>query len=327
MDKYRGQAVLITGGLGFIGSNLAIRLVEAGARVTVVDSMDPTCGGNLFNIDPVRQEIDLQQGDIRDAALIRRLVRGQAFIFNLAGHVSHRQSMDDPFNDLQLNAVAPLSVLTACKDVNREARIVYAGTRQAYGRPQTLPLTEAHPIHPIDINGVNKFAGEWYHMVFYRAYGMPCTSLRMVNTFGPRQLVKHARQGFAGWFIRQAIDGGEIQIFGDGQQLRGFNYVDDVSDALLAAGVSDNVVGDVFNLSGQEPFTLETYTRTLIGIARSGSYRIVPFPPENKAIDIGSVYSDSAKFRAATGWTPKTSLPRGLEQTIDFYRQHREHYW
>ncbi len=327
MVDYRSQKVLITGGLGFIGSTLAIRLAESGAEVTILDSLDPTCGANYFNIEPVRKDLEVIEGNSCDLDLVRRLVRGKAYVFNLAGHVSHIESMQDPFSDLQMNAVAPLTVLEACKHENRDARIVYAGTRQAYGRPESLPLAETHLLKPIDINGVNKMAGEWYHMVYHRAYGIRASSLRLVNTFGPRQLVKHARQGFAGLFIRQAIEGSEIQIFGDGQQIRGFNYVDDVVSALMIAASNERAYGDYFNLGGESPFTLEAFVKLLLKIAGRGSYRIVPFPPDKKPIDIGDVYTSYAKFKFATGWVPQVCLEEGLARTVDYYERFRPHYW
>jgi len=327
MDEYRAKEVLITGGLGFIGSNLAIRLVEAGASVTILDSLDPTCGANYFNIDPIRQDAAVIEGDSSDFALVRRLVRGKSHIFNLAGHVSHIESMQDPFSDLQMNTIGPLTVLEACKQENRDARIVYAGTRQAYGRPERLPLDETQVLKPVDVNGVNKMAGEWYHIVYHQAYGIPAASLRLINTYGPRQLVKHARQGFVGWFIKQAIEGVEIQIFGDGQQLRGFNYVDDVVDALLIAGTHSCVSGGYFNLGGLESMTLEAFVQLLLRVTGRGSYRIVPFPADKKAIDIGSVYTSFAKFNSATGWTPRVPLEEGLARAVDYYQRFRAHYW
>ncbi|PYS51360.1 MAG: NAD-dependent epimerase [Acidobacteria bacterium] len=327
MDEYRGQKVLITGGLGFIGSNLAIRLVQTGASVTILDSLHPTCGANYFNIEPIRKDVEVIEGNGCDLTLVRRLVRGKGYIFNLAGHVSHIESMEDPFADLQMNVVAPLTVLEASRHDNREVRIVYSGTRQAYGRPESLPLMETQVLKPVDINGVNKMAGEWYHMVYHRAYGIRSISLRLVNTYGPRQLVRHARQGFVGWFIKQAIEGAEIQVFGDGQQVRGFNYVDDVVDALLIAGANDSIKGDYFNLGGIDPIPLETFVKVLLRITGRGSYRKVPFPPEKRAIDIGSVYSSFAKFNSVTGWTPHVSLEDGLARTVDYYRRNRAHYW
>jgi UDP-glucose 4-epimerase len=327
MDDYRRQKVLVTGGLGFIGSNLAIRLTELGASVTIVDNLDPTCGANRFNIEPVRNDVEVVEGDTCDLELMRRLVKGCSYIFNLAGHVSHTESMEDPFSDLRMNALGPLTVLEACKLQNRDARVVYAGTRQSYGRPDVLPLVENLVLKPADVNGVNKMAGEWYHMVYAQAYGMGCVSLRLVNTYGPRQLVKHARQGFIGWFIKLAIDGKELQLFGDGQQIRGFNHVDDVVKALLIAGASPDLSGDYFNLGGFQPITLENLVKLLLKTTGSGSYRIVPFPEDKKSIDVGSVYTSWMKFHFATGWEPSISLEEGLAGTVEYYRRHREHYW
>ncbi len=327
MDTYRGQSVLITGGLGFIGSNLAIRLVKLGASVSIVDSLHPTCGANYFNIDPIRKDVEVIEGDCCDLELMRKLVQKMSTIFNLAGHVSHIDSMHDPFNDLRGNCTAPITVLEACKHENRDVRIIYAGTRQTYGRPEELPLVETQRLKPIDVNGVNKMAGEWYHMVYHLVYGMPTVSLRLGNTYGPRQLVKHAKQGFTGWFVKQAIDGEEIQVFGNGQQLRGFTYVDDAVEAFLIAGGNDKTRGDYFNIGGQRPFTLEDFVQLLLKLTGRGSYRIVPFPEETKAIDIGSVYSSWAKFNFATGWAPQIGLEEGLQRTVQYYQRHRSHYW
>jgi UDP-glucose 4-epimerase len=327
MDVYRGEKILITGGLGFIGSNLAIRLVESGASVTIVDSLYPTCGGNYFNVEGIRNDVEIIEGDAANLTLIRKLVRDKKYIFNLAGHVSHIESMEDPFSDLHMNALAPLAVLEACRHENRAAHIVYAGTRQAYGRPESLPLVETQVLKPVDVNGVSKMAGESFHIVYSQAHGLFSVSLRLVNTFGPRQLVKHSRQGFVGWFIRQAIDGEEIQLFGDGQQLRGFNYIDDVIDALLIAGTSEQLRGDYFNLGGGRPVTLEAFVQLLLRITGRGTYRIVPFPSEKKAIDIGSVYTSAAKFNAVTGWKLRVTLEEGLSRTVEYYRRHRAHYW
>jgi UDP-glucose 4-epimerase len=327
MDAFRGQQVLITGGLGFIGSNLAMRLIESGACVTIVDSLDPTCGGNRFNIEPIRNEAVLVEGDCCDSELMLRLVRGKTHIFNLAGHVSHLDSMKDPFSDLRMNTVAPLTILEACKHANRDARIVYAGTRQCYGPSETLPLVETQMLKPIDVNGVNKMSGERLHIVYCLVYGMPAVSLRFVNTYGPRQDVHDARQGFAGWFIQQAIEGREIQIYGTGQQLRDLNYVGDVVEALLLAGASEKTTGGCFNLGGTTPVTLERYVQAVIAATGKGSYRIVPFPDDSKKIDIGSVYSSFGKFHSATGWMPRISLEEGLVRTIEYYRKHQAHYW
>jgi len=327
MDDYRGKKVLITGGLGFIGSNLAIRLVQLGASVVILDNLDPTGGGNRFNIEPIKKDVEVVIGDTCDAGQMERIVRGRSHIFNLAGHVSHIESMQDPFSDLRMNTIGPLTVLEACKKENRETRVVYAGTRQTYGRADVVPVVESLVLKPVDVNGVNKMAGEWYHMVYHGAYGIPTVSLRMVNTYGPRQLMKHSRQGFIGWFIRLAIDDEEIPLFGDGQQFRGFNHVDDAVEALLVAGSSDKVVGDYFNLGGMKPHTLESLVQTLLPITGTGSYRMVPFPDDKKAIDIGSAFSSSMKFHSATGWEPRISLEAGLKTTVEYYRLHKTHYW
>jgi UDP-glucose 4-epimerase len=323
---YTGRRVLITGGLGFIGSNLARRLVELDAEVVLVDSLVPHYGGNLFNIAGIENRVRVNVADIRDPNSMRYLVQGQDYIFNLAGQVSHLDSMTDPETDLDINCRAQLTLLEACRLHNPGVKIVFAGTRQQYGKPDYLPLDEKHLIHPTDVNGINKMAGEWYHIVYNNVYGVRATSLRMTNTYGPRQYMRDARQGFIGWFIRQVVENKEIAIYEPGTQIRDFNYVDDAVDAFLRAGAFDEANGEVYNLGG-EPISLIDLTRLLIGIAGTGSYRLIPFPPERKAIDIGDVYSSYAKIQAALGWEPRIPLAEGLARTVEYYRANGAQYW
>jgi len=325
--EFRAKRVMITGGLGFIGSNLARRLVKLGADVLLVDSLIPGYGGNLFNTHGIEDKVRLNIADIRDEHSMRYLVRDQDYIFNLAGQVSHLDSMADPFTDLEINVRAQLSLLEACRHNNPAVKIVFASTRQIYGVPDYLPLDERHLLHPTDVNGINKMAGEWYHIVYNNVYGLRAVSLRLTNTYGPGQLMKHNRQGFIGWFIRQVIDGQEIQIFGDGEQRRDLNFVDDVVDAFLLAAVSEDSNGHIYNLGSDHPISLKRLAELLIEIAGQGSYRLVPFPPERKRIDVGDVYSAYFHIRDHLGWRPAVPLREGLARTIEYYRQHREHYW
>jgi len=327
LNRFNSKNVMITGGLGFIGSTLARRLVHLGAQVLLVDSLIPDYGGNMFNIHDIRERVRVNIADIRDEHGIRHLVRGQDFIFNLAGQVSHIDSMTDPFTDLEINVRAQLSLLEACRHHNPDVKIVFASTRQIYGKPDYLPVDENHLLHPPDVNGVHKMAGEWYHIVFHRAYGLKTVSLRLTNTYGPGQLMKHNRQGFIGWFVRQITRGEEIQIFGDGRQRRDLNFVGDVVDALLRAGAADNSVGQIYNLGSDEPISLKLLVELMIEVAGQGSYRLVPFPEARKKIDIGDVYSSYRRIYQHLGWQPVTPLREGLAQTFEFYRQFGEHYW
>lgn len=323
---FSGRPVLITGGLGFIGSNLAHRLVELGAEVTLVDALFPECGGNPFNIAGIEDRVKVHIVDIQDEAAMGRLVRGQDFIFNLAGRVSHLDSMHNPYADLESNARGHLSLLEACRRHNPEAKIVYTGTRQVYGRPRYLPVDEFHPPDPVDINGVNKLAGEWYHIVYHRVYGLRTVSLRLTNTYGPRMRVRDSRQTFIGWWIRQVVEGRELEIFGDGHQIRDFNYVDDVVEALLLAAASPVSDGQIYNLGG-EPISLLDLARLLTEVNGGGEYRLVPFPPERNRIDIGDYWGNYTKIRTALGWEPKIPLREGLARTLAYYREYREQYW
>ena len=318
---YVGRPVMITGGLGFIGSNLARQLVALGAEVLLVDSLIPDYGGNLYNIRGIEDRVRVNVADVRDESSMDYLVRGRSVIFNLAGQVSHIDSMRDPYTDLEINCRSQLSILEACRRHNPGVKVVFAGTRQVYGKPDTLPVDERHLIRPTDVNGINKAAGENYHLLYNNVFGIRACSLRLTNVYGPRQLVKHNRQGFIGWFIRLAVEGREIQIYGDGSQLRDFVYVDDAADAFLRAGASDACNGEAFNVSGELPISHRDLAALLISLAGSGSVRLVEWPPEKKAIDVGSFYADSRKFRAAVDWAPQMPITEGLSRTIAFYRE------
>jgi len=327
LDFYRKRTTLITGGLGFIGSNLARRLVDLGANVTLVDSLIPDYGGNRFNLAGYADRLHINIADVRDPYSMRALVQGQEVLFNLAGQVSHIDSMTDPIADLEINARAQLSILEACRHENPAIKVVYAGTRQQYGKPHYLPLDENHLQHPTDVNGVNKLAGEWYHIVYHNAYGLRTSSLRLTNTYGPRQLMRHNRQGFIGWFVRLAVEGKPIQLYGDGQQQRDLTFVDDVVDAFLRVGAQDAANGQVYNLGGLHPISLYDLAHLIVELAGQGSVATVPWPEDRKKIDIGDVYSSYAKIEAALGWQPQTTLRSGLQQTIAYYQQHGQHYW
>ncbi len=326
-SAFSGRRVLITGGLGFIGSNLARRLVALDARVLLVDSLIPEYGGNLFNIAGIEDRVRVNIADVRDEHGMDYLVRDQDVIFNLAGQVSHLDSMQDPYTDLEINCRSQLSILEACRENNPEVKVVYASTRQFYGRPRYLPVDEAHPLEPVDINGVHKLAGEWYHLIYHRTYGARTTSLRMTNVYGPRMRVKDARQTFIGWWLRQMVEGQELQVFGSGQQRRDLNYVDDVVEALLLVAADPAAEGQAYNLGSDESISLLELAQLLVDINGGGSYRLVPFPPERQRIDIGDFVGDYGRIRQALGWQPQVSLRDGLARTLAYYHQYKEHYW
>ena len=325
-EFYRGRRVMITGGLGFIGSNLAHRLVDLDADVLLVDSLIPDYGGNLFNIDGITDRVHVNVADIRQQTTMNYLVRDRDVIFNLAGQVSHIDSMRDPYTDLEINCRSQLTILEACRYNNPGVKLVFAGTRQVYGHPQTLPVDESHLVRPTDVNGINKAAGEYYHLVYNNVFGVRACVLRLTNVYGPRQLIKHNRQGFIAWFIRLAIENKTIQIYGDGSQLRDFVFVDDAADAFLRAGATEACNGEVFNVGGSRAVSHRELTALLLDVAGSGSVAYVDWPPEKKAIDIGDFYADSSRFTRTTGWTPTVSLRDGLGRTVAFFRRHFDRY-
>jgi len=323
-DRFRGRRVLITGGLGFIGSSLARRLVELGADVTVVDTLFPNYGGNMFNLGEHRDRLRVNISDMRNHFSLRQMVDGMDLIFNLAGQTSHLDSMHDPTTDLEINCAAHLALLETCRQQNPGARIVFASTRQIYGVPEYLPVDEAHPLRPTDINGINKLAGESYHLLYGRIYGMGAVALRLTNTYGPRMRVKDARQTFLGVWVRRALEGEPFEVWG-GEQLRDFTYVDDVVEAFLLAALTPELDGGAYNLSGEPVVSLRQLAEMLVQ-ACDAAYEVKAFPEERRRIDIGDYYADDSRFRALTGWTPKVALDEGLRRTLDYYRQHLAHY-
>jgi UDP-glucose 4-epimerase len=322
---FRGKRVLITGGLGFIGSNLARRLVALGAKVTILDSLIPEYGGNRRNLRGLERKVDINLADVRDRHALPEFLRGQHFLFNLAGQTSHMDSMTDPETDLEINCRAQLTLLEACRKHNPKIRVVFASTRQIYGRPDYLPVDEKHPLRPVDVNGINKLAGEEYHLLYSQVHGIASTVLRLTNTIGPRMRVKDARQTFVGVWIRQILEGKPIEVWG-GDQLRDFTYVDDAVDAFLVSAISPEAVGGVFNLGGVGQVSLRELAETLVAVAGEGGYVVKKFPAERKKIDIGDYYSDGRLIAAKLGWKPQTTIKQALAKTVAYYRKELPHY-
>lgn len=324
-NLYFKKSILITGGLGFIGSNLAHKLVELGAHVTLVDSLIPEYGGNLFNIDGLEDKLHINIADVRDEHSMRYLVQGQDYLFNLAGQTSHMDSMHDPLTDLEINAKAQLFILEACRKFNPAIKIVFASTRQVYGKPDYLPVDEKHRLSPVDINGVNKLAGEWYHLLYNQVYGIRTSVLRLTNTIGPRMRVKDARQTFLGIWIKLLIEGKPFEVWG-GEQLRDFTYVDDAVNAFLITAAEDKSIGKIFNLGGDCAISLKQLADLLIEANGSGKYIIREFQAERKVIDIGSFYADFGAIRSLLEWKPETELKEALFRTLEYYKKNLDKY-
>ena len=325
-SSFKDKNILITGGLGFIGSSLARQLTRLNAIVTIVDSLIPQYGGNLFNIHDIKDCISVNITDVRDPHAMTYLIQEKDFLFNLAGQTSHADSMVDPKTDLEINASAQLSILEACRKHNPNIKIIFASTRQIYGKPQYLPVDEQHPIIPVDVNGINKQAGESYHLLYQKIYGIPTCALRLTNTYGPGMRIKDARQTFLGVWIHNLIQGLPIKVFGDGQQVRDFNYIDDVVEAMLTAAIAPEADGEVFNLGNTEYINLKDLAELMIEIYGKGHYEIAPFPPDRKIIDIGDYYGRFDKIKGKLRWSPCVSLREGLKKTLEYYAQYGKHY-
>ena len=318
-ELFRNKKVIITGGLGFIGSNLTKKLVELGAKVTLVDSLIPEYGGSMFNIHGLEDKVWLNISDVRDHYSMEYLIQGQDYLFNLAGQTSHIDSMKNPKTDLDINCTSQLSILEACRNQNSSIKVVFASTRQIYGKPDYLPVNEDHPLRPVDVNGINKMAGEWYHILYNNVYGIGTCVLRLTNTYGPRMRIKDARQTFVGIWIKLILQNKPFEVWG-GCQLRDFTYINDCVDALLLAACNDETNGQVFNLGGACVVSLKDLADLLVDVNGGGSYSIHEFPAERKKIDIVDYYSDFSKFEKAVGWRPQIDLREGLTRTLEFFK-------
>jgi nucleoside-diphosphate-sugar epimerase len=319
VKELQGLRCVITGGMGFIGSNLARTAASRGACVTVLDNLLKGCGGRREHIDGASGAITVIEGDARDGERLQTLVRDCDVVFALAGKVSHIESMQDPDEDLQHNLRTAVATLEAARRANPAARIVFASTRQVYGVPQYLPVDERHPVAPVDVNGINKLAAEEYHKLYAKIHGIRTVCLRLTNTYGPRQLIAHSRQGFTGWFVRLALEDRALTLYGDGTQRRDFLYVDDAVEALIRTALADAPAGSVFNVAGAEVVSLADVARKMCAISGRGHVELVPFPEERRAIDIGDFYADGSRLTELLDWRPAVQLDEGLRKTFAYY--------
>jgi UDP-glucose 4-epimerase len=326
-NAFKGTKVLITGGLGFIGSSLAIQLVASGAAVTLVDAMIPLYGGNLFNIEPIKDQVNVNFGDICDRHAMDWLVRDQDYVFHLAGQVSHVLSLTDPYPDIEYNIKGTVVLMEALRHFNPRARVVFTGTRGQYGAVVRLPVCENAPMNPKGIYEISNLTAEKIIQVYHDIHGIHSVLLRLTNIYGPRAQMKHSHYGVVNWFVRQALDDACIKIFGDGQIKRDLLYIDDCVEALLMCACSARAGGEVLNVGVDRPITFLKLAKTLIRVSGTGRWEFAPFTAEREVQEPGDFYSDIDKIRAMVGWEPRTNLEDGLRQTAEYYRAHRVHYW
>jgi len=327
LQAYQGKKIIITGGLGFIGSSIAIKLAGIAREITLVDSLIPEYGGNVFNIEPVKDKVKINIADVRDEASMNALVKDKDFMFNMAGTLSHIDSMTNPYLDLEINCRSQLTILEACRKNNLDIKIVYAGTRGEYGKIKYSPVDELHPLIPTDVNGINKIAGEFYHILYNDVYGIRATSLRLTNTFGPRHQMKHSKQGYLNWFLRLAMDDQEITIYDEGKPKRDFTYIDDVVSAFIIACASDEANGHVYNIGSGRGVSIFESAQAVINAAKSGRIKHVVYPADKKAIEIGDYTADYSKFKNQFGWDTEISFEEGLNRSYEYYREYKQNYW
>jgi UDP-glucose 4-epimerase len=327
LGTFRGRQVLITGGLGFLGSNLAIALVGLGAQVTLLDAMLDDHGGNLFNVDPIRDRVMVNFSDIRDESSLKYLVAGKDYVFHLAGQNDHVLSLRDPFPDIDINIKGAAMLLETCRRVNRSARLVYGGTRGEYGRAVMLPVAEDHPIRPRGIYELSSLTAQQLFQIYHDNHGVASVTLRLTNVYGERAQMKHSRFGVANWFVRRALDDETIQVFGDGSLLRDFLYVQDAVDAMIRCAATEEAYGQVFNVGNSRASSFRELAETVVRVAGTGRWEFAPFSPERAAQEPGDFCSDVRKIKRVVGWEPTTSLDEGVAHTVRYYRLHRPRYW
>jgi UDP-glucose 4-epimerase len=327
METFRGKEVLVTGGLGFIGSNLCAELVKYGAHVTIVDNMLPRQGGNLFNIRDIEDKVKVNFSDVRNGLSMNHLVKGQDYIFHLAGQVNHVDSMRNPIQDLEINCRGTLVLLEALRHNNLTARIIFAGTRGEYGSSVTLPVDENHPTNPKGIYAVTNLTAEKMVLVYDDIFGIKGACLRITNTYGPRHQMAHDEYGVFNWFIRKAVDDEAIPVFGDGRILRDFIYVEDLVECLLMVAATDSAYGEVFNIGTGVPVSFIELAKKIVRATGSGHVQFAEFTQERKEVEPGDYYADITKIKTTTGWAPRTSLEDGIRKTVEYYRKYKKEYW
>ena len=323
---FAGTRALVTGGAGFIGSNLAIELAARGADVTVVDAMIPGYGGNEFNLEPVRGKVAVHHRDIRDARAMNELVRRQDFVFHLAGQVDHVLSLTDPFPDIDMNIKGTAVVMEAVKHHNPKARVIYTGTRGQYGPAVTLPVGEDAPTNPRGIYEISNLTAEKIIEVYDEVHGIASVLLRLTNIYGPRAQMKHSRYGVVNWFVRVALDGKPLQVFGDGTIKRDFLFVDDCIEAILLSAADESARREILNVGDDHATTFRELAEKLARLT-GATWSFAPFSAERKAQEPGDFVSDISKIRRLLGWSPRTSLEAGLTRTLDYYRRYKDRYW
>lgn len=325
-NTYNEKNVLITGGLGFIGSTLAHRLVERGATVSVVDNLDPLYGGNLFNVKGIEDKIRIIREDVINVEKIFPEIEKANVIFHLAAQVSYIDSLTMPFTDMDINAKSTLNILEACRNYNQKAKIVFSSSRMVYGKVTKPIVTENCETNPLSLYGIHKLTSEKYLLMYYKDFGIPSTVLRLTNPYGPRQQVKHSKYSLVGWFVRQAMENKLIKIYGDGQQLRDYIFIDDIVEAMLDCGANDGTNGEIINIGSGTSTKFCDMVSSVLECVKSGSMEFVPWPDNYEKVETGDISVDISKLQNITGWKPKFTLKEGISRTYEYYKQYMDKY-
>lgn len=325
-NYYKNKNVLITGGLGFIGSNLAHKLIELGANISIIDNLNPLYGGNTFNILDKEKEIELIVNDVRDTNVIHPLIVKSDIIFHLAAQVSYIDSLNIPFEDLDLNARATLNILETCRKYNPKSKIIFSSSRMVYGKSDRAIITEQAETNPLSLYGIHKLTSEKYLLMYYKDFGIPCSILRLTNPYGPRQQVKHSKYSLVGWFIRQAMEDKVIKIYGEGLQLRDYIFVDDIVDAMIKCGETEKAIGEIINIGTGTSSKFSDMVHSVVKCVKSGKVEYIPWPENYERVETGDINVDISKLQKLTAWKPKVTLEEGIKLTYEYYKKHISNY-
>jgi len=325
-NYYRNKIIVITGGLGFLGSSLAQKLVNYQAKIIIIDNLNPLYGGNYFNLNGIQNKVKIIIDDIRNEKVLIPIIKQCDMLYHFAAQVSYIDSLSMPYEDLELNARSTLQILEICRKYNSEAKIIFSSSRMVLGKIESDHISENSPTNPLSLYGIHKLTSEKYLIMYYKDFGIPFIIFRITNPYGPRQQIKHCKYSLVGWIIKQAMEGKTIKIFGDGKQLRDYIYIDDIVEAIYRCSTNDKATGEIINVASGKSTEFQMMVKEVVNIVKNGNYEFVPWPDNYEKIETGDVIADISKLLSLANWKPKYNLKEGILKTYEYYKKYLMHY-